>query len=134
MLSKLTFPLAFVVMLIFTLSFLPTLVLAQQQSANVVATTDNEFTLISKATTDGTTVGATNGLATASTADTNMPDLDDLLRLGGTIELSIAVDVDEDATNNNTFSFQDDAKAADVAGFKHRVIISEVMWGLNATP
>ena len=63
-----------------------------------------------------------------------MPDLDDLLRLGGAIEKSIAVDVDEDATNNNTFSLQDDAKAANVAGFKHRVIISEVMWGLNTTP
>lgn len=45
MLSKLTFSLAFVVMLIFTLSFLPTLALAQQQSANVVATTDTSLRL-----------------------------------------------------------------------------------------
>ena len=75
-----------------------------------------------------------------------MPELEELLRNGGTIELSIAVprltDVDGAATANlnvvdataaDMYTVAHNATADDLAKMKHHLLISEVMWGSNAS-
>ena len=131
MLSKLTFSLAFVVMLAFTLSFLATPAMAQ-----VTAPTEGNFVVATKSTANSGIQGTgTDATATVLVSEqTGMPDLQDLLRLGGTIELSIAVGATGTATADPPTSTVDvDTKAADIMKLKHRLVITEIMWGLDAS-
>ena len=96
---------------------------------------------------------ATNGIMAetavtvpASSNDPNFPDIEALLRRGGTIELAINVIADGTAapdteTVGNTaapgeavsIGIINTLSPAAAAALKHRLIISEVMWGRNRT-
>ena len=100
----------------------------------------NGFVVYEKAT------DAVNGLMDSvvtvpETTATNFPDIEDLLRRGGTIELAINIIADGTVAPDTTevgivggspavVSTLSDAAAAKL---KHRLIISEVMWGRNRT-
>ena len=125
--NKLTFSLGSIVMGILAFAFLATPAMAQ-----VVALTPpaNGFNVISESA-----FGAENGIqATAGTRVDGgaLPDLENLLRIGGALQLSIAVS--DAAANDANFTVKTTSTAADIAKLKHRVIISEVMWGLNTAP
>ena len=79
------------------------------------------------------TPAATN----TETTDANFPDIEDFLRAGGTIELAINIIADGTAAPDTTEVGIVDGNAtvvsslspAAAAALKHRLIISEVMWG-----
>ena len=135
MLSKLTFSLAFVVMLIFTISFLTTPAMAQG-----VNPAPNGWVVSEKSENNGIGAGAT------AVSWSEMPDLADVFRWGGTIELqidlgngpdgtqTIKVPAGKSATDNadngvGTLTAAEKKAISDAA--THRAVITEVMWGLD---
>ena len=139
MLSKLTFSLALVLML----AFAATSVMAQAVPTDAIPG-ENAFGIVTAADAATTaTVPGPNGLLalTASpvvgpaSATAAIRNLEDLLRFGGSIELTIVVpNADADPSPVQAmYTAKIGATADDLATLKHRVIISEIMWGMNAS-
>ena len=124
MLSKLTLSLTLVLMLTFTLAFVAMPAIAQSIGIANTAVPKDAFAVFSKdAEANGIIITITdfNGA--------NIPDLDELLRFGGIIELSIAVS--GAVADDTTFTVKTTSKDEDIAKLKHKIILSEIMWGRN---
>ena len=156
MLSKLTFSLV----LVLVLALVAGSALAQTTVSDPVISAIGEKGFAVYEMDPGDTTPYENGITviTPITAvdngagdEADMPDLYDLLRLGGSIEVALNVgpktvpdntnvpndaDSDPDAnTNYNTIASDGDTPAditaGKAAGFAYRVIITEVMWGYD---
>ena len=137
--NKLTFSLVLALML--ALAFVATPVIAQDVIA-VGAVTANGFAVVTQL---GTSTVATNGIdgTTLTTVDgsATMPDLEELLRFGGTIELQrrVAADDPDAATMTGRDAAKAAAKGASAdatadekkASLWRKAVISEIMWGLD---
>ena len=143
--NKLTFSLVFIVML--ALAFAATPAMAQtpiiQDVADVAA---NGWEVYSRA--DGADTNSPNGINGAgSEAMNTMPNLEEFFRWGGTIELVLQLGAAGSNTGNNpTHQLAMPTSAVDAAAVKaltaaqkeaiaeaakHRVVITEIMWGLD---
>ena len=120
MLSKLTLSLTLVLMLVFTLAFVATPAVAQSIGIANTAVPKDAFAVFSKD-------ADANGIIITDVEGTNIPDLDELLRFGGVIELSIAVS--GAVADDTAFTVKTTSKDADIAKLKHKIILSEIMWG-----
>ena len=121
MLSKLTLSLTLVLMLTFTLAFVATPAIAQSIGIANTAVPKDAFAVFSKD-------ADANGIITITdVGETDIPDLDELLRFGGVIELSIAVS--GAVADDTIFTVKTTSKDEDVAKLKHKIILSEIMWG-----
>ena len=120
MLSKLTLSLTLVLMLTFTLAFVATPAVAQSIGIANTAVPKDAFAVFSKD-------ADANGIIITDVEGTNIPDLDELLRFGGVIELSIAVS--GAVADDTAFTVKTTSKDADIAKLKHKIILSEIMWG-----
>ena len=122
MLSKLTLSLTLVLMLTFTLAFVAMPAIAQSIGIANTAVPKDAFAVFSKDED-------ANGIIITITDfnEANIPDLDELLRFGGVIELSIAVS--GAVADDITFTVKTTSKDEDIAKLKHKIILSEIMWG-----
>ena len=121
MLSKLTLSLTLVLMLMFTLAFVAMPAIAQSIGIANTEVPKDAFAVFSKD-------ADANGIITITDVEeTNIPDLDELLRFGGVIELSIAVS--PAVADDTAFTVKTTSKDADIAKLKHKIILSEIMWG-----
>ena len=124
MLSKLTFSLA----LVLTLAFAATSVMAQDGVGAIAA--NGDFALVGRtATPPGVIIPAD---ASIEAFEETTPNLADLLRFGGTIELQMSL-----VTDNAAAAAAKGASAGATAEEKkksmwQKAIISEIMWGLDS--
>ena len=150
--NKLTFSLVFIVMVALAIAFVATPAMAQTQAINAVPASG--FAVVERSADASTPHNAQNGIAdpgvpaVTDVPMSNMPNLEDFFRWGGTIELVLEIGGPGSATGNdathqlalptgveNTATgvagLTDKQKADIVKAAKHRVVITEIMWGLD---
>ena len=140
MLSKLTFSLVFA--LILTLVAGPAIGQTISSDLNDTAITMGGFVVFEMNGTPANGIDASVTVIEASAGNANFPDVNDLLQFGGTIELLLsvgAVPATADAAATNTFHGERAVVAgaaiplsdADTKAAMHRLVITEIMWGLD---
>ena len=143
--NKLTFSLALVVML----ALIAGPALAQTDdyyiipAAEIVATSSGNFYILEK---DGTANGITAQVADANRGTIAFNDLEEVLTLGGTIELLVEIAEDDgvaatgrDAALGASYVYPANMNDNELStwvenNLKAKFVITEIMWGLDAMP
>ena len=138
--NRLTFSLVLVLMLALVAG--PAIGQTLTTSLNTTPITSGGFVVFEKAAVTDYTNGIDDSVAViaASADDANFPDVNDLLQFGGTIELLLNVgNFPGTAAATTTFSGEravatgaaNTLSDADTTASMHRLVITEIMWGLD---
>ena len=94
-----------------------------------------KFHVYTGAGTNGIVIDAAKSFSKSVADNDALPDLEDLLRLGGTIEIALMVGPKGSTTHTVVSDGADEASitAAEAAKAAYRLVITEVMWGLDGT-
>ena len=132
--NKLTFSLVFVLVLVFAATSVYAQVVPEDSEP-----AKGKFAVVARTAggTDTNPFGDANGIGVLDPvvpATTELGDLDGILLQGGSIELALNAPTTD--TDDATVTVKSTLDADDIAALelKHKVVISEIMWGENLTP